>query len=66
MWGQIPAYVVTQLARIGLVPTKVTVRSALLMQLLEPVAEELGFKLKRSDRLRSLDPAKEAMLERFT
>jgi hypothetical protein len=66
MWGQIPAYVVTQLARTGLVPARVTVRSALLVQLLEPVAEELGFKLSRSDRLPSLDPAKEALLQRFT
>jgi hypothetical protein len=66
MWGQVPASVVVQLARTGLVPDKVTVRSALLMQLLEPVAEEIGFKLKRSDRLPSLDSAKEAMLERFT
>ena len=66
MWGQIPAYVVTQLARTGLVPAKVTVRSALLVQLLEPVAEELGFELDQSDRLPSLDSAKEALLQRFT
>ena len=66
MWGQVPASVVVQLARTGLVPAKVVVRSELLRQLLEPVAEELGFKLKRSKRLRSLDPAKEAMLKRFT
>jgi len=66
MWGQVPASVVVQLARTGLVPAKVTVRSELLMQLLEPVTEELGFKLEQSNRLRSLDPAKEAMLKRFT
>jgi hypothetical protein len=66
MWGQVPASVVVQLASTGLLPAKVVVRSELLRQLLEPVAEELGFKLKRSDRLGSLDPAKEAMLERFT
>jgi hypothetical protein len=66
MWGQIPAYVVTQLARVGLLPEKVTVRSELLFELLEPVAGELGFKLNRSDRLPSLDPAKEALLQRFT
>ena len=66
MWGQIPASVVVQLARTDLLPAKVTVRSELLMQLLEPVAEELGFKLSRSDRLPSLDSAKEAMLKRFT
>ncbi len=66
MWGQIPASVVVQLARTGLVPAKVVVRSELLRQLLEPVAEELGFKLSRSNRLPSLDSAKEALLQRFT
>ena len=66
MWGQIPASVVIQLARAGTVPGKVTVRSKLLFELLEPVAGELGFKLSRSNRLPSLDSAKEAMLKRFT
>jgi hypothetical protein len=66
MWGQIPASVVVQLARAGTVPGKVTVRSKLLFELLEPVAGELGFKLSRSNRLPSLDSAKEALLERFT
>jgi len=66
MWGQIPASVVIQLARAGTVPGKVTVRSELLFELLEPVAGELGFKLSRSNRLPSLDLAKEALLQRFT
>jgi hypothetical protein len=66
MWGQIPLHVVVKLARFGIVPAEVRVRSELVLQLLRPVAKELGFRLKRSDRLRRLDQAKEFLLQRFT
>lgn len=65
MWGLIPLNVVYQLAKAGTVPKQVLVRSELLFQLLQPVAEELRFKLKRSNRLRGLDPAKKSLLQRF-
>jgi len=66
MWGQIPLHVVVKLARVGMVPAEIRVRSELLLQLLRPVATELGFRLKRSDRLRRLDQAKDFLLQRFT
>jgi hypothetical protein len=65
MWGQIPVNVVYLLSRHGMVPQEVRVRSELLLQLLQPLAEELRFKLKRSDRLPGLDAAKEFLLDRF-
>jgi len=65
MWGQIPVHVVYHLARLGMVPREVTVRSRLLLQLLQPLAEELRFRLRQSDTLRSLDQAKEFLLQRF-
>ena len=66
MWGLIPMHVVNHLVRAGAVPREVRVRSEFLVQVLEPVADELGFKLRQSDTLRSLDQAKRAMLRRFT
>ncbi len=66
MWGQVPLHVVVKLARVGMVPAEIRVRSELVLQLLQPVAKELGFRLKRSDRLRRLDQAKEFLLQRFT
>jgi len=65
MWGLIPLNIVRQFARFGIVPGEVTVRSELLFQLLQPLAEELGFRLRQSNRLRSLDAAKESLLGRF-
>lgn len=65
LWGQIPLHTVKLFARMGSVPAQVRVRSDLLGQLLGSLAEELGFKLRRSRRLPSLDRAKRAMLDRF-
>jgi hypothetical protein len=48
-----------------MVPRQVRVRTTLLEQLLQPLAEELGFRLKRSKTLRSLDGVKRFMLDRF-
>ena len=66
MWGLIPMHVVAHLVRTGAVPREVRVRSELLVQVLEPVADELGFKLRQSDTLSSLDRAKRSMLRRLT
>jgi hypothetical protein len=65
MWGKVPVNVVYQLTKVGILPREVKVRSGLLFQLLQPLAEELGFRLKQSSVLRSLDPAKELMRLRF-
>lgn len=65
MWGLIPMNVVYQLARFGIVPGEVRVRSGLLFELLRPLAQELRFKLKQSKTMNSLDSAKEFLLQRF-
>lgn len=65
MWGLVPVTAVYQLARVGIVPRQISVRSSLLFQLLQPLVEELGFKVKQTPILRSLDPAKEFLLRRF-
>ena len=64
MWGSIPMAVADQLAKYG-VPREIKVCSSPLCQVLEALAEEVGFKLTRSDALPSLDPAKAMMLQRF-
>ncbi len=65
MWGLIPEKVLYQLAGVGIVPKAVRVRSELLLQLLQPLAEELPFKVKQSETLPSLDSAKEFLFQRF-
>jgi hypothetical protein len=65
MWGSIPEKVLSQLANVGIVPKAIQVRSELLLQLLQPLAEELRFKLKQSRTLPRLDPAKGFLLQRF-
>jgi len=65
MWGQVPVSVVHQLARIGSVPRQIRVDSQLLAQLLQPLVEELGFQVKLTHNLPSLDEAKEFLMERF-
>nr|MBC7244248.1 hypothetical protein [Chloroflexota bacterium] len=61
----IPFTLVYQLAQAMVVPRRIKVRSLLLSQLLQPVAEELGIEIKTTT-LRSLDRAKKFLLERFT
>ena len=63
MWGLVPVNVVSQLARVGILPKEIKVRSDLLFQLLQPVAEELGFKLKKSRSLKSLDAVGESLFQ---
>jgi hypothetical protein len=63
MWGSIPANVAHQLARVGILPEEVTVGSELLFQLLQPLAESLGFKLEQSQILPNLHPVKELLLQ---
>ncbi len=63
MWGQIPATAVRQLARLGFVPQEVRVRPGMMAQLLEPVAKEVGFRLRQSPVLPNLDQAKESLFQ---
>lgn len=65
MWGVIPLMLLHQLAQAEIVPRKINVRSFLLTQLLQPLAEELGFEIRRETTLRSLNRAKDFFLERF-
>ena len=65
MWGLIPSHLARLLARIDMLPARVTVRSDLLFQILQPLAEELRVELRQSATLNQLDAAKEFMLQRF-
>jgi hypothetical protein len=65
MWSQIPGQVVKQLHNVGLAPGEIRVRSDLLLQLLQPLTRQLRFRIKKARALRSLDPAKNMLLERF-
>ena len=62
MWGSIPDHLVFALSGAGWRPKEVTVRSDLLVHLLTPLAEELGFKLIQSQQLRVLDSTKDEMI----
>jgi hypothetical protein len=65
MRGLIPLSVASQLARINIIPNEVKVRSELLLQMLQPLARELNFKLTHSRNLPSLDSAKASMLKYY-
>jgi len=64
MWGTAPMNVAKQLSKLG-IPQEIKVRSDLLLQVLQPFAGELQFKLTQSDILETLDPAQESMFEYF-
>jgi hypothetical protein len=61
--ASIPETLVHLLAGSGMVPGEIKVRSSLLRCLLEPLAQELSFKLKQVRTLPSLDPAKASLLQ---
>ncbi len=62
MWGRVPGALVRQFSRTGIVPREIRVRSGLLYALLQPIAEELRFRLRQNDFLPSLEEAKEELL----
>jgi hypothetical protein len=64
MWYEIPAIVVEKLAD-GLPPKEIHVKDDMLYILLQPVAEEAGFSLKKQSRLKQIDRAKRE-LRKFT
>jgi hypothetical protein len=65
MWGLVPVTLVYKFANIGIVPTQVRVQSPLLAKLLQLLAEELGFEVKLTPSLRSLEHAKDFLMQRF-
>jgi hypothetical protein len=46
-------------------PKEVKVRSPLLADLLEPLCDEVGFNLRMSQRLKSLDAAMESLFQQM-
>lgn len=65
MYGIVPVTLAALLAKMELMPKEVWVRTDILAQLLQPLAEGLAFAVKRSMRLPALDQAKEFMVRRF-
>jgi len=65
MYGKVPTTVVRLLARTGIVPREVRVRSELLRQLMELLEEELGWRVVLSRQLPALDEAKTFLIQRF-
>jgi len=64
MWSEIPAIVTEKLAD-DLPPKEINVKDDMLYFLLQPVAEEVGFNLKKQPRLKQIDRAKKE-LQKFT
>ncbi|MGQ9493990.1 MAG: DUF6930 domain-containing protein [Anaerolineae bacterium] len=65
MWGTIPLMLTYQLDLVRVVPRRINVRSLLLNQLLQPLAEVLGFEIKTTPTLHSLNQAKKFLFDRF-
>ena len=65
LWGSVPMQVVHQLVRMGTRPREIRVRTFELFALVQLLAQELGFEVKRSPRLRSLDRARRSLMRRF-
>lgn len=65
LWGSIPLAVARQLAGLEAMPYGITVSSALLSQLLQPLAETASFELKGAYSMPALEEAKQALLEAF-
>jgi hypothetical protein len=65
MWGLVPMTLVSQFARTGIVPAQIHLRSPMLVQLFQPLVEVLGFELKATPVLRSIDQARESLLQTF-
>ncbi len=66
MWELFSLTVVYKVASFGIVPRQIKVRSVLLFQLRQPLAEESGFDVKLTPVIPALDRAKEFMTQRFS
>jgi hypothetical protein len=65
MWGQVPVHVLRQIVKLGTIPGQVTARTRILGQLMQVLAEEIGFRVELATQLPSLDQAKAALIERL-
>ncbi len=65
MYGQVPLTLVYQMAQSSFVPRKVCGHSELLLSLLKPLAESLGFELEMRPTLPALEKVKGFLLRRF-
>ena len=66
MWSSVPMQLIYQLANLRTRPREIRARSFQLFALVQLLAQELGFEVNQSPRLRSLDRAKRSLLSRFT
>lgn len=57
MWSEVPAIVVEKLAQ-GFPPKEVQVKDEMLHLLLQPIAQEAGFRLKKKSRLKMIERAR--------
>ena len=60
MWSEVPAVVVEKLAE-EFPPKEIQVKEDMLYFLLQPLAEELGFAVKKQSRLKAIDQAKQEL-----
>lgn len=63
MYGQVPQLLVERFLHFEAIPQSLTVRNELLADLLEPLAEKLGFTLQLADELPAIDEALTAMAQ---
>lgn len=66
MYGRVPANVARLLAKASVLPREVHVRSTLLFQLLESLADDLGITLVETPKLPALDQARDFVTQRLT
>ncbi|HST52297.1 MAG TPA: hypothetical protein VLJ61_09845 [Pyrinomonadaceae bacterium] len=61
MHGQIPSKLAEWLSKAGVVPGRITARSGLVLDLIEPLAETLNIELYQADELPGIDAAANSM-----
>jgi len=66
MRAEFPIKVAEHLLRLGVKPVKIAVRSVTTAQLLAPLAEQLGIRIKLSPRLPALDAALKFVMDRMS
>jgi hypothetical protein len=66
MQGQVPMLLAALLAQAGIVPNEIRVRSDLIAELLQPLANALNIKLKEVGQLPGIDSAMDYMFSWMT
>lgn len=64
-WGKAITALAALIVRTGVLPSRLAVRSRILFTLFQPLAEDLGIQLYRTDRLPALDRARDFLTSRF-